>query len=315
MKILVTGGCGFIGTNFIHHLLAETDYEIVNLDKLTYSGNPNNLKGIATPRYTFVKGDICDPVIVEKAMSGCGIVVNFAAESHVDRSISDAQPFIRSNFTGTYVLLEVARKLNVKRFVQIGTDEVYGSREKGSFTEKDRLEPSSPYSATKAAADVLALSYFTTHRLPVVVTRSSNNFGPYQYPEKLIPLFITNAHDSRKLPVYGDGLNVRDWLYVEDNCCAILLVMEKGKSGEIYNIGAGNEETNISITKKMLSLLEKPESLIEYVEDRKGHDRRYSIDSSKLKALGWAPKHEFAPALKETIKWYNDNEWWWRPLK
>jgi dTDP-glucose 4,6-dehydratase len=315
MKILVTGGCGFIGTNFIHYLLAETDYGIVNLDKLTYSGNPNNLKGISTPRYTFIKGDICDPNIVEKAMSGCDFVVHFAAESHVDRSISDAQPFIRSNVTGTYIMLEVARKLNVKRFVQIGTDEVYGSREKGSFTEKDRLEPSSPYSASKAAADLLALSYFTTHKLPVVVTRSSNNFGPYQYPEKLIPLFITNAHDAKKLPVYGDGLNVRDWLYVEDNCRAILLVMEKGKSGEIYNIGAGNEETNISITKRMLSLLEKPESLIEYVEDRKGHDRRYSIDSSKLKSLGWAPKHEFAQALKETIKWYKDNELWWRPLK
>jgi dTDP-glucose 4,6-dehydratase len=242
-------------------------------------------------------------------------ILDFAAESHVDRSIGDAQPFIRTNFTGTYVLLEVARKLNVKKFIQISTDEVYGSREKGFFAEKDCLNPSSPYSATKAAAELLALSYYKTHNFPVLACRSSNNFGPYQYPEKLIPLFITNAFDGKSLPVYGDGLNVRDWLYVEDNCAAICLLLEKGIPGEIYNIGGGNERNNLQITDALLSLLKKPKSLIAYVEDRKGHDRRYAIDCAKIKKLGWSPTHKFEDALRDTVEWYRNNEWWWRPLK
>ncbi len=321
MRILVTGGAGFIGGNFIRHLLSSrSNVEVVNFDKLTYAGNLDSLKDVSgsnrySSRYKFVKGDICDAAVVEKAMKGCDSVVNFAAESHVDRSISDAQPFVRTNFVGTYVLLDVARKLGVRKFLQISTDEVYGSREKGHFTENDRLSPSSPYSASKAAADLLALSYFTTHRMPVVVVRSSNNFGPYQYPEKLIPLFITNAFEGKPLPVYGDGLYRRDWLFVEDNCEAIAAVMEKGRDGEIYNIGAGNEKANIDVTAAILKALNKPENLIQHVEDRKGHDRRYAIDSAKVKKLGWKPQHSFDDALAMTIEWYRSNEWWWKPLK
>ncbi len=316
MKIFVTGGAGFIGSNFIHYLLKYTSHDIVNFDILTYAGNLNNLKDVASnKRYRFVKGDICDASAVQKAMRGCTVVANFAAESHVDRSISDAQPFVRTNFVGTYVLLEVARKLGVKHFVQISTDEVYGSRERGHFKETDRPSPSSPYSASKAAADMLALSFFTTHQLPVVVVRSSNNFGPFQYPEKLIPLFITNALEGKPLPVYGDGLNVRDWLFVEDNCEAIAIVMEKGKAGEIYNIGGGNERTNLEITTAILKALAKPKNLITHVDDRKGHDRRYAIDSAKVKNLGWKSRHRFDDGLAETIGWYTSNAWWWRPLK
>ncbi len=321
MKVLVTGGAGFIGSNFIRHLLGNSgDVEVVNLDKLTYAGNLNSLKGISgssrySGKYKFIKGDICDAAAVEKAMKGCDVAVNFAAESHVDRSITDAQPFIRTNFTGTYVLVEVARKLGIRKFVQVSTDEVYGSRESGHFTEDDRLNPSSPYSATKAAADLLALSYFKTHRFPVAIARSSNNFGPYQYPEKLIPLFITNAMGDKLLPVYGDGLYRRDWLFVEDNCEAIALVMEKGKPGEIYNIGGGNERANLEVTNSVLAVLNKPKSLITHVADRPGHDRRYAIDSRKIKKLGWKPAHRFEDALKATVGWYKDNGWWWRPLK
>lgn len=320
MKVLVTGGAGFIGSNFIRYLLkSHSDVEIVNFDKLTYAGNLNSLKDISgssySGRYKFVKGDICDASLVEKAMRSCDAAINFAAESHVDRSITYAQPFIRTNFTGTYVLIEVARKLGIRKFVQVSTDEVYGSRESGHFTEGDRLNPSSPYSATKAAADLLALSYFKTHKFPVSVARSSNNFGPFQYPEKLIPLFITNALEDKPLPVYGDGLYRRDWLFVEDNCEAIALVMEKGKPGEIYNIGAGNEKANLDVTNAVISLLNKPKSLINHVADRPGHDRRYAVDSRKIKKLGWKPRHRFGDALASTVRWYKDNEWWWRPLK
>ncbi len=316
MRFFVTGGAGFIGSNFIRQQLASTSSEVVNFDKLTYAGNLVSLRDVAgSSRYRFVKSDICDAVAVEKAMNGCDAVVNFAAESHVDRSISDAQPFIRTNYVGTYVLLEIARKLGVKRFIQVSTDEVYGSRLKGFFTERDRLTPSSAYSASKAAADLLALSYFTTHKLPVIVVRSSNNFGPFQYPEKLIPLFITNAMEGKPLPVYGDGLYRRDWLFVEDNCEAIATVMEKGKEGGIYNIGGGNERANLDVTNAILKSLGRPRALITRVEDRKGHDRRYAINSAKVKKLGWKPRHGFEDALQQTIRWYGANEWWWRPLK
>jgi len=314
MKVLVTGGCGFIGSNFIRLILGRyADYKVVNLDKLTYAGNIDNVKDLeANENYEFVKGDICDVEIVSKIMKDVDVVVNFAAESFVDRSIDDANPFIQSNFYGTFVLLEAARNNNVKKFVQISTDEVYGSIEQGSFTETDTLEPSSPYSASKAAADLLAFSYFVTHKLPVVICRSSNNFGPYQNNEKVIPLFITNALDGTELPLYGDGLNERDWIYVEDNCEAIDLVLQKGKVGEIYNIGSGNEKKNIEITKSILVLLGKPESLIKYVDDRPGHDRRYSLNSKKISELGWNAKHSFDEALQLTVDWYKENTSWWK---
>lgn len=316
MRLLITGGAGFIGSNFIRTILKKyPEYEVINLDKLTYAGNPANLKDVEkTKNYTFIKGDICDKETVEKACQDVNIIVNFAAETHVDRSIIDAGDFVSTDVLGTYRLLETARKYDIEKYVQISTDEVYGSIEKGSFKETDRLEPSSPYSASKAGGDMLVHSYFVTHKLPVVITRSSNNFGPYQYPEKLIPLFITNALINKKLPLYGDGKNVRDWLYVLDNCDAIDLVMHKGKQGEIYNIGSGNEIKNIDITTMILKKLHKSESLIEWVPDRKGHDRRYSLDATKIKKLGWKPKHNFKTALGETIRWYMENEWWWKPL-
>lgn len=316
MRLLITGGAGFIGGNFIRSILKKyPEYEVVNLDKLTYAGNLNNLKDAEKNKnYCFVKGDICDKDTVEKAFKGIDIIVNFAAETHVDRSIIDAGDFVATDVLGTYRLLEAARRYDIEKYIQISTDEVYGSIGKGSFRETDHLEPSSPYSASKAGGDMLVYSYFVTHRLPVVITRSSNNFGPYQHPEKLIPLFITNALKNKKLPLYGDGRNVRDWLYVLDNCDAIDLVMHKGKNGEIYNIASGNEYTNIEITKMILEELQKPESLIEFVPDRKGHDRRYSLDITKIKKLDWKPEHEFESALKETIKWYKENEWWWKPL-
>ncbi len=314
MKLVVTGCCGFIGSNFIRMMLSRhPDWEITNIDKLTYAGNPENLKDIESSRsYKLVKADICDEKAVDAAVKGADVIINFAAESFVDKSIAHAEPFVKTNFYGTYVLLEAARKHGVKKVVQISTDEVFGSTEKGSFRETDRLEPSSPYSASKAAADLLALSYFTTYKLPIVVCRSSNNFGPYQNREKLIPLFITNALEGKELPLYGDGLNVRDWLFVEDNCEAIATVLEKGNSGEIYNIGSGNEKTNIEITKLILKLLNKPESLIKHVADRPGHDRRYSLDTAKIRALGWKPKHSFEEAMKLTVKWYKENERWWK---
>ena len=314
--LLVTGGLGFIGSNFIRHILNKyKDYKITNLDKQTYAGNPQNLNDIEkNPRYTFIKGDICNKSVVEKAIKGANIIINFAAESHVDRSIGDPDAFIRTDIFGTYTLLEAAKAHNVK-FIQISTDEVYGSIEKGAFKEIDKLHPSSPYSASKASAEMLVLSYHTTYNLPIIITRSSNNFGPFHYPEKIIPLFITNLLENKKVPIYGDGKNVRDWLYVLDNIEAIDFLLHNGKVGEIYNIGADNEKTNLEITKLMLKELGKDESSIEFVKDRPGHDRRYALDSTKLHKLGWKPRHKFEQALKDTIDWYKNNEKWWRPLK
>ncbi len=317
MKILVTGGSGFIGSNFIRYMLGKYGgYELINLDKLTYCGNPKNLEDIEDdPRYVFMRGDIKDTDVAKKAMKGCDAVINFAAESHVDRSISNPNHFIKTNVHGVLNLLRVARDLEISRFVQIGTDEVYGSIERGSFTEKSPLNPRSPYSASKAGADLLALSFYTTYKLPVVVTRSSNNFGPYQYPEKLIPLFITNALEDKKLPVYADGMNIRDWLYVSDHCEAVDVVLHKGNIGESYNICAGNEITNIDLTRRILRYIGKGEDLIEFVKDRPGHDKRYSMDCPKMKELGWKPRHAFEDALSDTIEWYKDNREWWKPLK
>lgn len=317
LKLLVTGGAGFIGSNFIRYILDKyPHYEVVNLDKLTYAGNLENLRDIfSKPGYRFVKGDINDAALVFDICREVDAVLNFAAESHVDRSIKEPQEFVRTNVLGTNTLLLAAREAKISRFIQVSTDEVYGSIREGSFKEEDPLQPSSPYSASKAGADLLALSYFKTYRFPVLVTRSSNNFGPYQYPEKLIPLVITNALEDKPLPVYGDGMNVRDWIYVEDNCRAIDLVLHKGKEGEVYNIAAGNEYPNIQIVEEILKVLEKPESLINFVEDRPGHDFRYSIDWSKVRSLGFEPKCSFKEALRETVEWYKENEWWWRPLK
>lgn len=316
MRLLITGGAGFIGSNFIRSILKRyPEYEVVNLDKLTYAGNLDNLKDVEKNKnYAFIKGDVRDKETIEGACKDIDIIVNFAAETHVDRSIIDAGDFVTTDVLGTYRLLESARKYDIEKYIQISTDEVYGSIEKGSFKETDQLLPSSPYSASKAGGDLLVHSYFITHRLPVMITRSSNNFGPYQYPEKLIPLFVTNALKNKKLPLYGDGKNVRDWLYVLDNCDAIDLVMHKGREGQIYNIGSGNEITNIEITMLILKELNKPESLIEFVSDRKGHDRRYSLDITKIKKLGWKPRHDFKTALSETVRWYVENEWWWKPL-
>ncbi len=318
MKILITGGAGFIGSNFVRYLLNKyPDYEIVNLDKLTYSGNPENLRDAENnPNYRFIRGDICDKKTVDGIVSdGVGTILNFAAESHVDRSILGPESFIKTDIYGTYTLLEATRRHNLKKYIQISTDEVYGSVEEGSFKETDPLNPSSPYAASKASADLLCLSYFTTYKLPVIITRSSNNYGPYQFPEKLIPLFITNALENKSLPLYGDGLNVRDWLYVLDNCQAIDLILHKGRIGEIYNVGADNERTNIEITKAILKILEKSEDLIKRVKDRPGHDRRYSLDSTKIRELGWRPEYNFEKALRKTVDWYRNNESWWRKLK
>ncbi len=317
MKILVTGGAGFIGSNFIRLVLNKhPDDEVVNFDKLTYAGNLDNLKDIeADPRYRFVHGDICDVEAVGNVMDGIEAIINFAAESHVDRSIGGAADFIQTDVYGTYVLLEAARRHEVGRYVQISTDEVYGSIRDGSFTEADRLQPSSPYSASKAGGDMQAMAYHATFRVPTIITRSSNNFGPYQYPEKIIPLFITNALENKKLPLYGDGANVRDWIYVTDNCEAIDLVLHRGKIGEIYNIGGGNERDNLSITRLILAALGKGEEMIERVPDRLGHDFRYSIDCSKVTELGWAPARSFEDGLRETIDWYVNNPWWWEKIK
>ncbi len=318
MKLLVTGGAGFIGSNFIRYILTHhQSYEIINFDKLTYAGNPENLRGVeSNSNYSFIKGDICNAKDVESAINGVDAIVNFAAESHVDRSIVSAGSFVQTDVYGTYVLLEAVKKHKIARFLHISTDEVYGSAERGSFSEKDALSPNSPYAASKAGADLLVRSYFKTYSLPVVITRSSNNYGPYQYPEKFIPLFVTNAIENDKLPLYGDGKNVRDWLYVLDNCEAIDLVLHKGREGEVYNIGGKNEKQNIEIVKSILSELKKPESLIEHVKDRPGHDRRYSLNIGKIKKeLMWEPKADFKQALKETIKWYVDNCDWWKKIK
>jgi dTDP-glucose 4,6-dehydratase len=316
MRLFVTGGAGFIGANYVRHVLAAGDDDVTVYDALTYAGNLDNLADVADdPRYRFVHGDVTDREAVAAAMAGHDAVVHFAAESHVDRSIVSPDEFVRTNCGGTNVVCDIARQQEVDRFLHISTDEVYGSIEEGSFTESDALGPRSPYSASKAGSDLIALAYRDTYDLPVVVTRSSNNFGPYQFPEKVIPLFVTNLLDGRKVPLYGDGLNVRDWCYVGDNCAAVDLVLRTGELGAIYNIGAGNEITNRELTDRILDLLGHDDSMIEYVEDRLGHDRRYSVDTSRIRGLGWAPRRDLTEALESTVAWYRDNRWWWEPLR
>ena len=317
MKLLVTGGSGFIGSNFIRHILAtHSDDSVVNLDKLTYAGNPANLKDVERdPRYAFVRGDICDATLVRDVAKGVDAVINLAASTHVDRSLMEPDEFLKTDVFGVFTLLEAVKDLKIPRLLHISTDEVYGSVERGSSRESDPLRPSNPYSASKAAGDLLALAYWQTHRVPVLITRSSNNFGPYQYPEKVVPLFITNALEDKPVPLYGDGRNVRDWLYVLDNCTAIDLVLRQGKDGEVYNIGGGHEVENIVLTRQILHLTGKPETLIQPVRDRPGHDRRYSLDSKKVQQLGWAPRYRFGDALAATVAWYREHEAWWRPLK
>ena len=315
MKVLVTGGAGFIGSNFIRHVLSErADWTITNLDRLTYAGNLENLKDVQdNPRYHFVKGDIADRKLVSELLGQYfHVLVNFAAESHVDRSITDASPFIETNIKGTQVLLEAAKQYQVTLFVQVSTDEVYGSLgPEKKFTEETPLSPNSPYSASKAAADLLCHAYHRTYGLPVIITRCSNNYGPYQFPEKLIPLVINNALEGREIPVYGDGLNVRDWIYVVDHCRAIDRVISQGRSGEVYNIGGNCERTNIELVHRILHLLDKPESLIKFVTDRPGHDRRYAMDITKIeRELGWRPTISFEDGLEVTVRWYMDNESW-----
>jgi len=316
MKLFVTGAAGFIGSNYLRYVLENSDDEVTVFDALTYAGNLATLADLEdNPRYRFVKGDITDRDAVREAMTGHDQVVHFAAESHVDRSIVNPDAFVSTNCGGTNVMCDIARELEVDRFLHISTDEVYGSIEEGSFSETDPLGPRSPYSASKAGSDLIALAYYDTYGLPVVVTRSSNNFGPWQYPEKVIPLFVTNLLDGKKVPLYGDGLNIRDWCYVEDNCAGVDMVLRKGQIGEIYNIGAGNEITNRELTDRLLRLCGKGEEMIEYVEDRLGHDRRYSIDISKAKALGWAPARDLDDAIAATVEWYTNNRAWWEPLK
>jgi dTDP-glucose 4,6-dehydratase len=316
-RVLVTGGAGFIGSCFARRLFAaRPDTEIVVLDKLTYAGNLANLEDISSsPRFRFVKGDIADPAAVRDAAEGCDAILNFAAETHVDRSLLGAGRFLDTDVKGVLVLLEEARRLGNVRFVQISTDEVYGQILSGEFREDSPLNPRNPYAAAKAGGDRLAYSYFASYGVPVVVTRASNNYGPYQYPEKVIPLFITNALDDLPLPLYGDGKNVRDWLHVEDHADALLLLLERGVPGETYNIGGGNEVENIDLTRRVLALLGKPEGLIRPVSDRPGHDRRYALSTDKLKALGWTPAHEFASGLAGTVRWYVEHEGWWRAIK
>lgn len=316
-RLLVTGGAGFIGSAFVRRLLGRPDPPSVTvLDKLTYAGNLANLAEVADhPRYRFVQGDIADATLVDSLAAEADAIVNFAAESHVDRSIETPGAFLQTDVIGTFVLLEAARRHGHERFVQVSTDEVYGHVETGHTDEDATLRPRSPYAASKAGGDLIAGAYWTTYGLPVCITRSSNNFGPYQYPEKVIPLFVTNAIDDEPLPLYGDGLQVRDWLYVEDNCAAIELVLERGEPGTTYNVGGGNELTNLELTRAILRLLDKPESLIRSVPDRPGHDRRYAVDASRIRALGWAPAHDFADALAATVAWYREREDWWRPLK
>jgi len=318
VRVLVTGGAGFIGSNFVRHLArVRPAWEIVVLDKLTYAGRRENLAGLEDhPGFRFVKGDIADPQAVAGLLPGCEYVVNFAAETHVDRSLYDAGSFIMTDVYGTFVLLEAARRApGLKLFVQISTDEVYGSVETGSSTERDPLMPRNPYSASKAGADRLAYSYWATYGVPVIVTRASNNYGPYQFPEKVIPLFVTHALDGIPLPLYGDGMNVRDWLHVDDHCRAIDLLLEKGEPGQTYNVGGGNEVPNIELTRRILGLLGRPETLIRRVTDRPGHDRRYSLSCARLRGLGWSPQVPFDAGLKATVDWYRANEAWWRPLK
>ncbi len=316
-RILVTGGAGFIGSNFVRLLFGrKRSIHVIVLDKLTYAGNIENLKGVMGRRnFLFVKGDICNARLLDELLPRIDIVYNFAAETHVDRSILEAGSFVRTDVMGTYTLLQNALKHKVPRFVQISTDEVYGSILKGKFKERDPLQPNSPYSASKSGADLLVRSFHKTYGLPVIITRSSNNYGPYQHPEKFIPLFITNAMEGRPLPLYGDGKNVRDWLYVDDNCRAIDLVGRRGKIGEVYNIGAGEEKANIDIARAIIRLVGSDEDLLAFVSDRPGHDRRYAVDTRKIKALGWKKRFDFNEGLERTVDWYRLNEDWWRRIK
>ncbi|MCY3634077.1 MAG: dTDP-glucose 4,6-dehydratase [bacterium] len=316
MRLFVTGGAGFIGSNYVRWVLSHTDDTLVVYDALTYAGNRDNLRDLEDDRrLAFVKGDVCDRDGVAVAMAGCDAVIHFAAESHVDRSIVSPDAFVRTNCDGTNVVCDTARQLELDNVVCISTDEVYGSIEEGSFTEADRLAPRSPYSASKAGADLIALAYWETHGLPVTITRSSNNFGPYQHPEKVIPLFTTNLLDGLSAPLYGDGGNVRDWCHVEDSCAAIDLVLRQGLPGEIYNIGGGNELANRDLAARLLALCGRDDSFIQPVADRLGHDRRYSVDTAKIQKLGWRPVREMDEALAATVAWYRDNRWWWEPLK
>ena len=316
MKQFITGGAGFIGSNYVRYILNNTDDEVTVFDALTYAGNLSTMRDVENnSRYKFVKGNICDAAAVSDAMKGHDAVVHFAAESHVDRSIDGSEDFIHTNCFGTNTVIDTARKLEVSRVLHIGTDEVYGSVEVGSSLETDPLEPRSPYSASKAGSDLIALAYYHTHGTPVVVTRCTNNFGPYQYPEKAIPLFTTNLLDGKKIPLYGDGLNERDWLFVDDHCSGVHLVLTKGTLGEIYNIGAGNETTNRVLVNKLLEAFGVGEEMVQYVEDRKGHDRRYSVNIDKITKLGWKKERTLDEALAETVQWSRDNRWWWEPLK
>ena len=319
MRILVTGGCGFIGGNLVHHLLkSHPDDQVVNLDALTYAGCPESLDDIAhDPRYRFVHGDICDRELVEGLMDGIDAVMHLAAESHVDRSLTDPGAFVRTNVLGTQVLLDAARRAKVQRFLHVSTDEVYGSLgDTGFFTETTSYSPNSPYSASKAGSDLLVRAYHETFGMPVLLTNCSNNYGPYHFPEKLLPLFITNLIDGHPVPVYGDGLNVRDWLHVQDHVEALDLVLRQGVPGERYNVGGHNEWTNMAITREILRRMDRDDSFIRYVQDRPGHDRRYAIDAGKIERdLGWTPRYTFEQGLQETIDWYRANEAWWRPLK
>ncbi|HLD27891.1 MAG TPA: dTDP-glucose 4,6-dehydratase [Patescibacteria group bacterium] len=319
MNILVTGGAGFIGSNFIRHILKKyPDFSVTNLDKLTYAGNLNNLKDLeGNANYKFIKGDIADKRTVFKILrfNKIDAVINYAAETHVDRSILDPDAFVRTDVIGTYNLLEGVKEFKIAKFIQISTDEVYGSIDKGKFTEESPLLPNSPYSSSKAAGDLLCRSYVKTYGLPVVITRSCNCYGPFQYPEKLISLFITNLLEDKKIPLYGRGLNVREWLYVADHCNAVDFILHKGEAGEIYNIGSGVEKKNSEITGLILEQLDKGSEMIEYIKDRPGHDLRYALNARKLEKLGWQTEFDFERAIKETVRWYKQNDWWWRPLK
>jgi dTDP-glucose 4,6-dehydratase len=318
VEVLVTGGAGFIGSNFVRYALTEhPDWRITTLDKLTYAGRRENLHDVmAHPRHEFVHDDIAHAAVAGPLVERSQVVVHFAAETHVDRSLQAAGEFIHTDVFGTFVLLEAARRApSLRRFVQISTDEVYGSVPVGASRETDELKPRNPYSASKAAADRLAYSYWATYNVPVVITRASNNYGPYQFPEKVIPLFVTNALDDIPVPLYGDGRNVRDWLHVDDHCRGVDLLIDRGQSGDVYNIGGGNEVENVDLTYRILSLVGKPTSLIKPVQDRQGHDRRYCLDTTKLRQLGWRPRVDFAQGLSATVDWYRGNEWWWRPIK
>jgi dTDP-glucose 4,6-dehydratase len=317
-EVLVTGGAGFIGSNFIRHALdAHPDWRITNVDKLSYAGRLENLHDVLDhPRHRFVRADICDEAAVAPLVTGADLLVHFAAETHVDRSLRNPRAFVKTDVMGTLVLLEAARQAKaLRRFLHISTDEVYGSVATGTSRETDELRPRNPYSASKAGADRLAFSYFATFGVPVVIARPSNNYGPYQFPEKVIHLFVTHALEGRTLPLYGSGEHVRDWLHVSDHCRALDVLLERAENGEVYNVGGGNEVRNIDLTHRILEILDRPRSLVEHVDDRPGHDTRYALDSSKVQALGWSPSMAFERGLAETVAWYRDNEWWWRPIK